>query len=72
MIMRDFPTYDSVYRAQDIFEASRMIIVTQQYHEYRALYLADKPGARGGRRRFGSGDLFRAELPRGAGNPGEK
>lgn len=39
-----FSTYDSVYRAQDIFEASRMIIVTQQYHEYRALYLADKLG----------------------------
>lgn len=42
--MRDFRTYDSVYRAQDIFEASRIIIVTQQYHEYRALYLADKLG----------------------------
>ena len=39
-----FSTYDSVYRAADIFKAERVIIVTQQYHEYRALYLADKLG----------------------------
>lgn len=35
-----FSTYDSVYRARDIFSVSRMIVVTQEYHMYRALYLA--------------------------------
>ena len=33
-------TYDSVYRARDIFGAKRIVIVTQRYHLYRALYLA--------------------------------
>lgn len=33
-------TYDSVYRARDIFGAKRIVIVTQEYHLYRALYLA--------------------------------
>lgn len=33
-------TYDSVYRARDIFGAKRIVIVTQAYHLYRALYLA--------------------------------
>ena len=36
-----FSTYESVYRARDIFEAEKIIIVTQQYHLYRALYLAE-------------------------------
>lgn len=39
-----FSTYDSVYRAADIFKAERIIIVTQQYHEYRALYIAKRLG----------------------------
>lgn len=39
-----FSTYDSMYRAIDIFEAERVIIVTQKYHEYRALYIAKKLG----------------------------
>lgn len=34
-----FSTYDSVYRAREIFEVKRMIIVTQVYHEFRALYI---------------------------------
>lgn len=33
-----FCTYDSVYRARDVFDVSSMVIVTQQYHLYRALY----------------------------------
>lgn len=37
-----FDTYDSVYRARDIFQAESMIIVTQEYHLPRALYIADK------------------------------
>ena len=33
-----FSTYDSIYRAKEIFEADRIIVVTQKYHLYRALY----------------------------------
>ncbi len=39
-----FSTYESIYRAKEIFEADRIIIVTQEYHLYRALYLAEKLG----------------------------
>lgn len=35
-----FSTYDSIYRARDIFGVRRMAVVTQSYHLYRALYLA--------------------------------
>ena len=35
-----FNTYDSIYRAKYIFEAKKVIIITQEYHIYRALYLA--------------------------------
>jgi len=34
-------SYDSVYRAKKIFKASRIIIVTQKYHLYRSLYIAN-------------------------------
>ena len=37
-----FSTYESIYRARDIFEARKIIIVTQEYHLYRALYIAEK------------------------------
>ena len=37
-------TYDSIYRAKDIFSANKIIIVTQKYHLYRALYIAEKLG----------------------------
>ena len=33
-----FSTYESVYRAKAIFEVSRMIVVTQRYHLFRALH----------------------------------
>jgi SanA protein len=39
-----FSTYESLYRARDIFEAKKIIIVTQEYHLYRALYIAEKLG----------------------------
>ncbi len=39
-----FSTYESIYRARDIFEADKVIIVTQEYHLYRALYIAEKLG----------------------------
>ena len=39
-----FSTYDSMYRAGSIFNAERVIVVTQSYHQYRALYIGDKLG----------------------------
>lgn len=39
-----FSTYESIYRAREIFRAERVIIVTQRYHLYRALYLAERLG----------------------------
>ena len=39
-----FSTYDSIYRAKYIFEAKKIIIITQKYHMARALYLANKIG----------------------------
>lgn len=39
-----FSTYESLYRARDVFEADKIIIVTQRYHLYRALYVAEKLG----------------------------
>ncbi|MBQ1489554.1 MAG: YdcF family protein [Eubacterium sp.] len=39
-----FSTYDSMYRAGSIFQVKRMIVVTQSYHMYRALYIAEKLG----------------------------
>ena len=39
-----FSTYDSVYRAKAVFEADSIIIVTQKYHLYRALYIAERLG----------------------------
>lgn len=32
-------TYDSIYRAKEIFQAKNIIIVTQEYHLHRALYI---------------------------------
>lgn len=37
-----FSTYESIYRAKEIFEAKKVIIVTQKYHLYRALYIANQ------------------------------
>ncbi len=39
-----FSTYESLYRARDIFQAKKIVIVTQKYHLYRALYVAEKLG----------------------------
>jgi vancomycin permeability regulator SanA len=39
-----FNTYESLYRAKDIFQAEEIIVVTQEYHLYRALYIAEKLG----------------------------
>lgn len=39
-----FSTYESIYRARDIFKAEKIVIVTQKYHLYRALYIANSLG----------------------------
>lgn len=33
-----FSTYESMYRAKEIFKAEKILIVTQDYHLYRAIY----------------------------------
>jgi len=37
-----FDTYDSMYRAREIFSVEKMVVFTQKYHLYRALYIANK------------------------------
>lgn len=39
-----FSTYESMYRARDVFQAKRIVIVSQRYHLYRALYVAERLG----------------------------
>ena len=39
-----FSTYESMYRAKEIFGAKRIVAVTQKYHMYRALYIAKQLG----------------------------
>lgn len=33
-------TYDSVYRLKEVYKAKKIVIVSQKYHLYRAIYLA--------------------------------
>lgn len=35
-----FSTYESLYRAKEVFGVQKIVIVTQQYHLYRAVYVA--------------------------------
>ena len=39
-----FSTYESMYRARDVFGAKRIVIVSQEYHLHRALYVAKALG----------------------------
>lgn len=39
-----FSTYESLYRAKKIFRAQKIVIVTQEYHLYRAIYIAKSLG----------------------------
>ncbi len=39
-----FSTYESMYRAKEVFQAKKVIIVTQSYHLYRAIYIARSLG----------------------------
>ena len=37
-------TYDSIYRAAKLYGCKKAVIVTQEYHLYRAVYIAKKMG----------------------------
>ncbi len=39
-----FSTYETMYRARDVFEAKRVLVVTQKFHMARALYIANSLG----------------------------
>ena len=39
-----FSTYESIYRIKEIFNAKKVVIVTQKYHLHRALYIAEQLG----------------------------
>ncbi len=39
-----FSTYESMYRAKAIFQAKKIIIVSQEYHLYRAIHIARQLG----------------------------
>lgn len=39
-----FDTYDSIYRAKEIFEIESLIIVTQEFHLPRAVYIGNSLG----------------------------
>lgn len=39
-----FSTYETMYRAKEIFGAERVLVVTQEYHLYRAVYIARQLG----------------------------
>lgn len=39
-----FSTYESMVRAKEIFQTKKIIIVTQEYHLYRAIYIAEQLG----------------------------
>lgn len=39
-----FCTYDSIYRAKEVFGAKKIVIVTQKYHLHRALLIAKALG----------------------------
>ena len=39
-----FSTYESMYRAKDVFQAGKIVIVSQEYHLYRAIYIAQALG----------------------------
>ena len=58
-----FSTYESIYRSKEIFKVKKAIIVTQEYHLYRALHIAnalkiDVVGVGADPRKY-SGQLYR-------------
>ena len=41
---KGYSTYETAYRAKEVFGAKKVILVTQEYHLYRALYIAKNLG----------------------------
>ena len=41
---KGFSTYETAYRAKEVFGVDKAILVTQEYHLYRALYIAKSLG----------------------------
>ncbi len=39
-----FSTYESMYRARDVFGAKKILVISQEYHLYRALFIAESLG----------------------------
>lgn len=39
-----FNTYDSMYRAKNIFNVNKCVVVTQKYHLYRSIYIGNALG----------------------------
>ena len=39
-----FSTYESLIRAREVFQVKKVVIVTQEFHLYRSLYIANKLG----------------------------
>ena len=39
-----FSTYESIYRAKEVFGVKTAVIVTQKYHLYRSLYICERLG----------------------------
>jgi vancomycin permeability regulator SanA len=39
-----YSTYESIWRAKEVFGAKKILMVSQEYHLYRALYIADQLG----------------------------
>lgn len=39
-----FSTYETMYRAKEMFGAQKVLVVTQKYHLYRAVYIARQLG----------------------------
>jgi vancomycin permeability regulator SanA len=37
-----FDTYDSMFRVGEIFSVKKIVVFTQEYHLYRALYISNK------------------------------
>ena len=66
-----FSTYESLYRARDVFEVKSVIVVTQQFHLSRAVYVArelglDASGVNSNPRQYGNEtkDALRESLAR--------
>jgi SanA protein len=41
-----FDTYSTMYRAREIFKVDQVILITQEYHLYRAIFLGNQLGVK--------------------------